>query len=174
MNKPSKAYVKWESRINDLSTPWSEQEIIYFRKATGHSGLKDKGERIALQALFRDSIGYDGFEGYRITRAQDVKGQAYVISKSQRVDGTLRKGTKFSFRELRVFKELEHHLLVGMYFPQHGLDCWFPIYRAVALCGWVEYVGATYEQMTIVRSEVDPLPSERRYSQLQLVVGGAK
>jgi hypothetical protein len=164
----SKAYKKWEARINDLTTPWTESDVIYFRKATGHSGLKDRGERVALQALFRDTIGHAGFDGYRITRQHDVKGQAYVISNSQRVDGQLRKGSKFSARELQVFKQLEHHLLVGMWFPQYGNDCWFPIYRAVSPVGYVEYVGVTYEQMTVISSMTDPLPSERR-PQLKLL-----
>lgn len=158
----SKAYLKWEARVNDTTTPWTEQEVIYFRKATGHSGLKDRNERIALQALFRDTIGHDGFQGYRITRQHDVKGQAYVISKSERVNGQPRKGTKFSARELQVFKQLEHHLIVGMYFPQYGLDCWLPIYRAVAPCGYVEYVGATYELMVVISSMTDELPNTRK------------
>lgn len=156
----SKSYRKWEARINDHASPWTESEIVYFRKATGPFGLKDRGERVALQALFRDTL--TDIDGYRITRQQDVKGQAYVLTKSLKKNFERRKGCKFTDLELKVFKELEHHLLVGMYFPQHGLEWWLPVFRAIGGDGaWVEYVGAPYELMVVLRSSTGR-PEDRR------------
>lgn len=50
----SKAFKKWVARIEDTTTPWSEQDIIYFRKAVGSSGIKDIAERELLRRMFAE------------------------------------------------------------------------------------------------------------------------
>lgn len=165
-----KTYSKWVARVNDAERPWTESEIIYCRKATGHCGLKSHDERIALTALLRDTLADIG--GYKITAEQDAKGCEYLLSQSVRKNGEKRKGCKLAEFDIAVLTRFSHHLFVGMYYPQHGFNHWFPIYRAVAVDGsWFEYVGCTYSQLSVLRRS-EPTVSARVRSTLRLVVGG--
>lgn len=162
-----KAVDKWMRRLQDHKTPWTEQEIISFRKALGFCGLKDKDERGLLLAEWEHS------DGYRITRQHDAKGQAYMLSKSLKADcKTKRKGCKLTDFDIRVLRELDYHLFIGLYSQKNGLGetlGYLPVYRAISIGGaWFEYIGTMYEQTQVLaRSEL------KTHMKLRLV-GGAK
>lgn len=164
----TKAYDKWLSRVNNAETPWSEQEIIYFRKAVGASGIQDACLRETLREKFAD-VAYS--PGYRITREHSEKGRAYLLAKSLKKDGTPRKGCRLGDFELGVLRNLEEHRLVGLERASAGEHYW-PIYRAIAEDGTsFDYVGATYELVQVIRVDRRPTESPRA---LRLVVGGSK
>lgn len=146
----SRAFKKWLKRIEDTETPWTEKDIIYFRKAVGSSGLKDPTERALLRSLFvqtAESIG-----GYRITREHCAKGTGYVLSKSLRQDGRPRKGCIFTPWQLGIFQNLQEHRLVDLWFNGNAYFHHFlPVYRAIAKFGdTVDYVGTTYSLMRVI------------------------
>lgn len=145
----SKAYVKWLARIQDTDTPWSEQDIVYFRKAIGSSGLSSVSERADLKARF-EALAVGG--SYKIGHGHSNKGATYLLNKSLRKDGARRKGCKLGERELAVLRDISHHLFVGLYNQgQHIYESYLPVYRAVAADGSTfEYVGATYDLVQIV------------------------
>lgn len=146
----TKAFKKWLKRIEDVTTPWTEQEIIYFRKAVGSSGLGDPAERALLRDKFAETVERIG--GYRITREHCQKGTGYVLTKSLRKDGHLRKGSKFTKWQLGTFQNLSHHLLVDLYFSGNQYrDHYLPVYRAVSKMGdSVDYIGATYDMIQVI------------------------
>lgn len=147
----TKAFKKWVARIEDTTTPWSEQEVIYFRKAIGSAGLKDAAERGLLRRMFNEKALAE--PGYRITAAHDIKGQQYMLSKSLKLNGTVRRGNKLGQFELAVMKNLSHHLFVGLYRPQENLNYFLPIYRAISITGaYFDYVGATYEMVKVINA----------------------
>lgn len=140
------AYKKWLARIEDKKTAWTEQEIIFFRRAIGQCGLKDPAERALLRSLFADAVEN---EGYKITREQDMKGLRYLLDKSLKKNGEHRKGSKFGTFELAVLLHFSHHTLSGLYRDTY-CEHYLPIYRAYDTEGnWFEYVGTTYEQIQI-------------------------
>lgn len=152
----NKSYVKWLARVKDVKTPWTEEEIIYFRKAVGRSGIKD--QELKLDLLYEFNMRADA-KGYRITFGHDVKGQHYMLSKSLRKDGTLRKGSKLGYREITILKTLKHHKLVGVRnmvptnFTYSNMEnaYFLPIYRAVSRSGEsFDYIGTTYEQVEVI------------------------
>lgn len=158
-------YKKWMERIQDTERPWTESEIIYFRKAIGAAGIKDAEVRKELHNLFWDTLHGNDYSIYRITDEHSTKGQRYLLERSLRRDGGYRKNSKLGYREIGILRALSHHLFVGLYRPQGGLDYYLPVYRAVALDGqWFEYVGATYEQVIILSGSYS--------NELRLVVGG--
>lgn len=140
------AFDRWLKRVKDVITPWTEHEIIYFRKAIGVSGLVDPAERAFLRSEFEACAASIG---YRITAEQDSKGRGYLLSMSLRRDGrTKRKGCILGDHELCVLKELDRHYLVGL--ASNG-PCFLPVYRAVAVGGEsFDYIGATYEMVRVV------------------------
>jgi hypothetical protein len=153
ISKQSKAYIRWRARILDISTPWTENDIIYFRKAIGGAGLKDTTERDDLRKLFE--VTCDKLGGFRITTEQSERGRDYLLSKSLKLNGDRRLGCRLDNREIAVLKDLDHHLFVGLYSQPIGggfaSGCYLPVYRAVSRDGGTfEYVGATYDLVQVV------------------------
>lgn len=144
----TKSYKKWLARVRDTKTPWTENEIIYFRKAIARG---DMDYRVALRLEFGD---YSGDTGYKITKEQSEKGRNYLLTNSLKKDGTKRKGCKLGERELDILRNLKEHRLVGL-FENSGLHNPYtytlPIYRAIARNGeYFEYIGTKYDQLEIV------------------------
>ncbi len=150
-----KTYEKWRVRIIDHDTPWTENEIIYFRKAIGQCGMKDPVQRASLRNLFfinTESIYY------RITDEQSERGRDYLLSKSLKLNGERRTGCKLDSYELNVLRNLDHHLFVGLECSTAGLAHYFPVYRAVSKTGdSFDYVGATYSQMEVLSRSIKRL-----------------
>lgn len=165
--KTSTAFKKWKARIENLSCPWTENDIIYFRKAVGHNGLQDPAERALLISLFNTMIS--DTDGVFITEQHSRKGQIYLLENSLKKNGDPRKQNIFGEYELHILKNLSHHLFVGLY--RNGLFCdhYFPIYRAVDKDGnYMDYVGATYSQCVVLhtvisdRSRLNNIPNLRK------------
>ena len=74
--KQSKAFKKWSNLLDQKATgqPWSENEIIYFRKTLSDTGLKCDKEKQTLLDKFHDIMPIDG---YNITMEQQDKGINY-------------------------------------------------------------------------------------------------
>lgn len=139
----SKAYDKWLNRVNDYKTPWTEQEIIYFRKAIGLAGIKDSNLRADLYHSFVDQAGI-----YNITQEQSEKGRQYLLDKSLKRNGQMRKGSKLTERELAVLRDPTMiHYFVGLW----GIGGhYLPIYRAQTESeAAFEYTGTTYDRMMV-------------------------
>lgn len=138
----SKSYNRWLTRVKDFQTPWTEKEIIYFRKAVGQAGIKNSTERMDL--LMRVSG-----RKYRITTDHSEKGRNYLLNKTLKRNGGLRKGAKLGRRELQILRNLSHHNFVGLY--EYCPGYYFPIYEAVSLNGKTfSYIGCTYSQLEVL------------------------
>lgn len=139
----SKSFKKWLARIEDTKTPWTEHEIIYFRKAIGSSGLKDREEAAMLVSRFERMVHNIG--GYRITYEQDEKGRLYLLHNSLKQNGQLRKNNKLGQFEIDVLRNLDFHFFCGLYQMQAYYEHYLPVYRAVAKDGsYFEYIGVAY------------------------------
>lgn len=139
----SKAYTKWLKRIKDVSSPWTENEIIYFRKAIGPAGIKDAVLRSKLVGEF------NRWTVRHITREQSERGRNYLLSKSFKQNGNRRKGCIFGTRELDILNKLYTHYFVGLYWTNNRYTV--PIYRAVDVDGnFFDYTGTYYSNIKIV------------------------
>lgn len=150
MNK-SKAFTKWLARVKDTKTAWTESEVIYFRKAIGICGLKDQEERLILKMEFEERASN---KGYSILPEHNEKGRNYLLSKSLKKNGQVRKGSKLGARELDIMLNLKHHKLTALYPQCNGFGQalgYLPVYTAYDRKGnHFQYIGATYEMMQIV------------------------
>lgn len=142
--KISKAARKWMTRLADTVSPWTENDIIYYRKAISQCGLKSAEEKLALHEAFAD-------KGYRITAEQDAKGRNYLLSNSLKKDGTPRKGNVLGDAEIRIMQNLKHHLFVGVYHKGGFYNYYLPVYRAIAKDGsYFEYIGTMYKHVEVL------------------------
>lgn len=145
----NKAFDKWMARIQDTKTPWTEQEIIYFRKAIGLAGIKSEHLRNCLRTAFNSMNPY-----YSITREQSEKGRKYLLDKSLKKNGQKRKGCKLGEWELDILRNPDMvHYFVGLHQPQASLEYYLPVYRAIVTgetCWYFEYIGASYELMEVI------------------------
>lgn len=152
MSNISIAYGKWMTRLRDTNNVWTENDIIYFRKAIGYCGIKDPELRKQLRKQF--DVFAEKNEGYLITNEQSEKGRTYLLDRSLRKNGELRKGCKLGSREIDILRDLDYHRFVGLWEQHNGFGDvmgYLPVYRAVAQNGnSFEYVGATYEMMEVV------------------------
>jgi len=152
----SKSFKKWLARIEDTKTPWTEHDIIYFRKAIGHSGLKDRSEAELLYSRFDKMV--DKIGGYRITSEQDEKGRVYLLDSSLKKNRQPRKMNKLGGFEIGVLKNLDFHFFCGLYNNNPYYEHYFPVYRAVAKDGtYFEYIGATYFQVEVLDTYRTPI-----------------
>lgn len=140
----SKAFKKWSARIENGPLTWTEHEIIYLRKAIGYCGLKSNDERQILRYKFQV---YCEKNCVVITKVHDRKGQNYMLSKSLKQNGQLRKNNKLSGKQIEIMKALDFHRIIGLY-NTAGNNI-LPVYRAVSKVGSFDYTGATYEIITI-------------------------
>lgn len=145
----NKTYKKWLLRVLDTDTPWTEQQIIFFRMYLRANDSKYP----ELRRMFQDigsSVGYD------ITQEHSDKGRDYLIRNSWYKNGLrIRKGNILGIREKEVVRNLSHHKLVGLYqqFNPYsmGNSYTLPIYRAIARDGAIfEYTGTIYPLIEII------------------------
>jgi hypothetical protein len=152
----SKSFKKWLARIEDTKTPWTEKDIIYFRKAVGRSGLKDRTESALLISKFEHML--DNIGGYRITREQDEKGRVYLLDNSVKKNGQLRKHNKLGQFEINVLRNLDFHFFCGLHQTQAYYEHYLPVYRAVAKDGsYFEYIGAMYFHVEVLDTYKAPI-----------------
>lgn len=153
--KMSKAFKKWKDLIDskrETNQPWKESEIIYFRKAIGPSGLKDKNQRDELRDYFEECMPSDG---YNITSEQKEKGITYLLENSYKKNGSLRKNNIFGSFELEIIKNFCDFKFVGLYsqLTLGGFDMGYtvPIYRCISKDGsYFDYTGCAYSMIKVL------------------------
>lgn len=135
-----KTVAKWENRVSDKETPWTENEIIYFRKFVGSSGCKDEITRKRLINLLDKT---SDLVGYNITPEQTQKGINYIKNVAFKKSGEPRnsKQNVFGQFEQRVIKNFYCFKFVGLCnIANNGYAFYVPIYRVLAHDGsWFEY-----------------------------------
>lgn len=146
----SKTFLKWEKRVQDTATPWTENEIIYFRKAVGSSGLKDELERQSLREQFEQRAK----KGYGITPEQTEKGINYLKNTCFKKNGSLRDTKKrmtFGLREIAIIKDFYEFKFVGIYdaSPNH-YRFYTPVYRVIDSRGNAFEYTTNMGEMTVV------------------------
>jgi hypothetical protein len=145
-----KAYANWLDKLESAEV-FTENDVIYLRKAIGYSGLADEGQRHALKyELYKRLSG----RGIRLTLAQQRKGTEYLLGKSLRKDGKPRKGCKLNAREIAILQSRNvTHRWVDIYPQANGFGKvlgYLPVYRAEAGADSFDYVGTVYDLMTVV------------------------
>jgi hypothetical protein len=151
----SKSYKKWKDLINSkmrcYNAPWTESEIVFFRKAIGYCGLKDVELRSKLHDHFHDHMPK---EGYNISMDQAQKGINYLRSKTYKLNGDLRKGNIFGEFERSVINNFRHFKFVGLYPQTNGTGetlGYLPVYRCIAENGcYFDYTGTAYQAIEIL------------------------
>lgn len=139
------SYKKWykliETKLKYANAPFSEHEVIYFRKSVGASGIKDQGLRADLKRHFYASMPEDG---YNITLEHQQKGIDYLMANTFKKNGTLRKNNMFGSFELEVLKNYSHFKFVGLH--RAGMsDYVLPLYECIAHNGdSFTYIGTVY------------------------------
>lgn len=125
--RPSKTFKKWLTRVQDIKTPWSENDIIYFRKYIGSSGGATTTQRDML---------LDAFTGdYSITADQTTKGINYLMKVAYRLNGEVRqtKDMPFGERELAIIKDFKEFRFIGVHnASQNAYRFYLPIYEVVS------------------------------------------
>lgn len=142
----SKSFKKWADRIQKGSHIWLQSELIYLRKAIGHCGLQNPGERALLFSLFNQRCQEIVL---RILPEHDLLGQNYLLSKSLTQSGKMRKSNRLSDEQIAVMQSLNFHTIDGL--KRCGGNQILPVYVAHDKMGnWFSYTGTVYEMMEIV------------------------
>jgi len=132
----NKTFRKWVDRVLDFQTPWSENDIIYFRKAIGYSGIKNANLRRALKCAFNAVLER---LSYAITPEQTTKGIEYLKFRTFKRNGDMRqaKSNPFGAREANIIKNFSHFEFCGVHNPNgfSGYEFYLPIYKVVARDG---------------------------------------
>lgn len=138
----NKTYDKWLKRVKDRRTPWTENDIIYFRRAVGSSSHMPTQLKQELVRRFQETAPY------RITAAQTAKGLDFLRRKAFRIDGKPRQTADFPFSnyELTIIKTASHFQFVGLansaYLYGGGYTWYLPIYRLYSKSGdYFDYIG---------------------------------
>lgn len=145
---------KWMNLVDDKSKriPFSENDIIYFRKAVGSCGLKDSDDRERLMDHFETLMPV---EGYEITQEQKQKGINYLRENTYKKNGQLRKNNIFGDAERHVIDNYEDFNFIGLYPASNGLGLnsgyYLPVYRCWAKDGsYFDYTGTAYSMIRVL------------------------
>ena len=147
--KTNKTYIKWKTILENKAQgqPWTEHEIIYFRKAIGMAGIKDAELRHKLKNMFFELMPIGG---YNITNEQSQKGTNYLLKNSYKLNGQLRKNNIFGDRELNILKNCFEHKLIDLY-QYNQAEYYSPVYSAIDTDGnSFDYLGVSYSMIRIV------------------------
>ena len=120
MIKPGRTFKKWLKRVQDDKTPWTENEIIYFRKF-----IRTSEQRKYLLSLFK--------EEYSITKEQTIKGIEYLRNTVFKKNGKFRntKNMPFGEREIDVIKDFKEFKFVGLSSVSQYTLYYIPVYRVI-------------------------------------------
>lgn len=145
----SKTYTKWLNRVNDVLTPWTENEIIYFRKYLGESSSITDDQRHILLDLFNTNSEYN------ITPEQTNKGIAWLTNTIWTSKGKARStelARVFGYREKSIVNNFYEFKFVGLQnVSQNSYRFYMPVYRVVAKDGSsFEYVAGSMGTVNIV------------------------
>lgn len=131
LQKVNKTYLKWLDRILNTKTPWTENEIIYFRKYLGTLAHNNQLLFKSLKSEF-DRIGL-----YSITQEQSLKGINWLNKYAFKSNGQLRnaKGMVFGNREASIIKQFKEFRFTGLHPIGHSWTYFAPIYEVIAIDG---------------------------------------
>jgi hypothetical protein len=141
MTKPNKTFNKWFKRVQDNQTPWTENEIIYFRKY-----LRANPDKY--------NVLMDSFKSeYSITPEQTKKGYDYIYNTCFKKNGELRetKDMPFGVLEANVIRNFKEFRFVGL--NSIGLlnhDFYLPVYKVIAQDGTYFEYTVNIGQMEVV------------------------
>ncbi len=155
----NKTYIKWMRRVEDKQTPWTEDQIIYFRKAVSRCSKMDPTLKDEL--LRRFQVNVRNYGGYKITPEQTEKGIGYLRLKCFGKRGT----TMFFKRNFigpqgdMICQDFSHFELSGLDSVYNGMGevlCWNPIYKVVAKDGSsFEYTGISADHPLFKVSHIE-------------------
>ncbi len=140
---------------------WTENEIIYFRKALGYCGNFDDSEKGYLLAEF-------GTKEHDITDVQSVKGILFLKNLAFKANGEPRKTKDYPFGEfeLNVIRNFSHFKFVALAPALNGLGetmGYEACYRVYADSGAsFDYVAHHWGGVVVTRIE-------RAFTQLRVV-----
>ena len=119
MIKPGRTFKKWLKRVQDDKTPWTENEIIYFRKF-----IRGGEHGRYLLSLFKQE--------YSITQEQTIKGIEYLRNTVFKKNGKFRntKNMPFGEREIDIIKDFKEFKFVALY-PIGYAAYYLPVYRVI-------------------------------------------
>lgn len=143
----TKAFKRWQKRVNDIQSPWTETEIIYFRKYLRSHNEPEIDELYKQFSDIAESIGYS------ITIEQSLKGIEYLRKACFRLDGGLRKSAPFTLYQAR---HLAKEAFIGFKFRGLCAHSWglgnslFPIYEVISTFGGFDYLGVTASMIETV------------------------
>lgn len=146
----NKSYKKWMTLITKtqdwFNAPFSENEIVYLRKAVGQCGLKDPVLRADLKRHFYASMPDTG---YNITLEHSDKGIKYLRENTYKKNGNTRKNNIFNEFERSVIDDFSHFKFVGLY-RQGMSDYVLPLYECVSNSGdSFTYTGNVYSAIVV-------------------------
>ena len=147
LQKPSKTFKKWLDRVKDHETPWTENDIIFYRKYVGCNGSANKEQKQILKQLFESGIEYS------ITQDQTEKGLNYIKNKALKKNGKLRntKNQPFGNREVTIIKNFKEFKFVGLYSASRHNDFTKPIYKVIAKNGmYFEYIAGSFGDIEVI------------------------
>jgi len=148
--KKNKTLLKWmgviDEKVQYVNAPFSEQEVIYFRKAIGASGLKCPMDRRELVNHFHNSMPE---EGYNITADHQAKGIKYLLDNTFKKNGKPRKNNIFSDFGLSVISDFKEFKFVGVHRPGYS-EFYLPLYKCISNKGdSFTYTGNVYSMIVI-------------------------
>lgn len=148
MNK-NKTFNKWkdliDTKLKYSNAPWGEKEVVYFRRALGLAGMKDRDKALELRFYFDEVMPFDG---YNITVEHQQKGINYLRDNTFKKNGQLRKNNIFGQSEIDIINNYKEFKFVGL-IDVRGY--YLPIYRCIAENGdYFDYTGTMYSMIEIL------------------------
>ncbi len=121
----SKTFRKYKALVEKRK--WTENEIIYFRKALGYCGNFDDSQKGYLLAALAENE-------HDITLEQEAKGIEYLRNLAFKQDGSLRKTKDYPFGgyELNILRDFYEFKFVNLAPERNGMGevmCYSAVYR---------------------------------------------
>lgn len=144
----NKTYIKYNKLLEEKATgiPWTESEIIYFRKYINTRNLDSD----LIPKFYRCMPE----NGYQLTAAQDQKGTNYLLNNSIKKNGQLRKGSKLDSHEINILLNSPTNTFIGLQdlnTMKYGFTQYVAVYRMTDKDGrWFEYTGVTYSMLEVI------------------------
>lgn len=145
----NKTYNKWLKRTLNHNTPWTENEIKYFRKIIGRYGIKDLYFRAQLVKNFQGP--------YQITEEQSIKGITYLRTKCLKTNGEARniKNMPFGTFELNIIRNFYKFEFIGIYGHyneyMNTIMNYSPVYRCYDIHGnYFDYIGVHFDLIEVL------------------------
>ena len=142
--KLTKANKQWMQKLQDANHIWTENEIKYFIKAIGHCGSEYKN--FLKEEYFLSNVSIR-----KITKEQMTKGINYLLAKSFKQNGQLRKTNKLGMKELSILKDCIRVEWIALKEYKDFVYNYLPIYRYTDFKGnYFDATGTVYSLLEVV------------------------